>query len=150
MHNMNTEGQSNDFTNSFWKLTTFFFLDAEPVLTLLEEPKLIGYFRAKTSGCTPIYQIGFKDNEPVYRVSGTCAYSECWKRDRKPLDTYIYIIKQYFFFCFSDAQGNNIGELIIMQPALFPNLILLTCDCNQTDVMIRKEVSEHLIMSTHE
>ncbi|CAF1265743.1 unnamed protein product [Adineta steineri] len=82
-------------------------------LSLLENPKYIGFFYDGQNECTMIYQIGFKDSEPVYRVSHRCG---------------------------SHGEGTKVGDLIIHRPALFPIVLLECCGPNQVDVTIRRKI----------
>lgn len=66
-------------------------------LVSLKEPKLMGFFGNFTKDCSPIYQIGTKDNEPVYRVSEELAFSKWfiyWENTwiDKPI-----LLKNFFF-----------------------------------------------------
>jgi hypothetical protein len=42
-------------------------------LQLLEEPNFICFFYDGKSEYTPVYQIGFQNNQPIFRMSRTCA-----------------------------------------------------------------------------
>lgn len=63
---------------------------------------------------------------------------------KKKKNNGIYKFQKNFFFL--EGQGDKIGDLIVYEKLLFPNILFLNFESTQVDVIIRTEIviqSEH-------
>ncbi|CAF1551775.1 unnamed protein product, partial [Adineta ricciae] len=78
---------------------------------LFEEAIFIGYFRSVNYEYSPIYLIGRRNGESVYRLSKEAAIH---------------------------AGGSRTNSVVIHDPPLFPDIVLEQCGLNQVDVTLCK------------
>ncbi|CAF1475353.1 unnamed protein product [Adineta steineri] len=84
---------------------------------VLQNPKCIGYFNGANE-FSPIYHIGFQNDEPVFRVSLNRA---------------------------NHSEGSVLGDFVIHDPLLFPNVMLAGCGPNQLDVTLHEKVNNVIL-----